>query len=344
MAQAALTAPVIPGRAQWQGEAAPANLPRFVVSRLAATAWAALGAAIGLWGFLGGQAFSLNPAFWAMVAVFVGIPVVGGVSRLLMDRPAPVERYTLTDRFFVVQSQRGCHAYDLATLQDVSVEQSAGQGRLILRRHPDVSRELGLLMRFTAWANRQDMRVVLADRLEDAPGLLQRIRAAQEVLSQAAQTDGSPPPADGVSIIATDIPQSISYNWQSLMAAGTAGVVLVMFLGMPIGGQAIPMVVMLLTFGLFGAGYLWNGLRLRERGLLRRGVCVMGEVTDIEQTDVRADDWRVRYRYPISGGGTVSGELKRSTFAEIERWAVGDLIEVRYDPARPDRHLVRGDA
>ena len=70
----------------------------------------------------------------------------------------------------------------------------------------------------------------------------------------------------------------------------------------------------------------------------------MGEVTAVQQTDPRADNWRVGYRYPIGGGETGSGELQRSTFAEIERWATGDLIEVRFDPTHPERHLVCGDA
>jgi hypothetical protein len=336
MVEATLAAPVIPGRAQWQGTAGPANVPRFVVSRLAATAWAALGAAIGLWGFLGGQAFHANLAFWGMVAIFVGAPVIGGVSQLLVERPAPIERYTLTDRFFVVQSQRGCHAYALATLQDITVEVSAGGGRLILRRHPTVSRELGLVMRLTAWANQQDMSVVLADRLEDAPGLLRRIREAQ-----AALTDGAPA---GVSVLAPDIPQSITYNWESLMGAGAVGLVSLLFLGTAFIGGTTPMAPFVLVVVLLAAGYLWNGLRPFERRLLGRGTWVMGEVTGVTQVDVRSDNWRVAYSYPTGEGATVRAELGRSSFAVIQRWATGDLIEVRYDPAHPERHVVRGDA
>jgi Protein of unknown function (DUF3592) len=375
MVQAALPAPVIPGRAQWQGAAGPAQLPRFVVSRLAAAIWAAVGAALGVWGFLGGAAFQLNPAFWTMVVIFALMPLVSGISQLLIDRPVPVERYTLTERFFVVQSERGCHAYDLATLNDLTVDVQGGHGRILLRRQPNVSRELRLVMRFTAWANNKetDLRVVLADRLDDAPELLRRIRAAQETLpkappSKASPTKASPveappvedsltevwpvepsrteasPPVEGVSTVATDIPQAIPYEWGNLLGGLMLGTVSLATVGtFSFSGAPLIGLPLLLIFAVVGC-YLWNSLRVRERRLLRSGTWVMGEITEVRQTDSHADDWRVRFRYPIPGGATVSAELGPSTFAAIERWGVGDLIEVRYDPAHPERHLVRSYA
>jgi hypothetical protein len=350
MAEAALGAPVIPGRAQWQGAAGPVHVQRFVVSRLAIAVWAALGAAAGAWGFVGGAAFQPNPAFWTMVAVFAGLPLVSGIAQLLIERPSPVERYLLTDRFFVVESNRGCHAYNLETLRDLTVDLEGNLGRLLLRRKPDVSPELGWVMRVTAWLNGKDaqLRVVLADRLEDAPGLLRRIRAAQAALpeasAQSAQSAQSAPSAEEVCVVAADIPQSMPYEWGSLLGAITVALVILvatpsfLFHGNP--SLSLPMLAMLAVVG----WYAWNGLRVREHGLLQRGRWVMGEITEIKHTDARSDDWRVRYRYPVEDGSHVRAQLTRSNFAQIERWGVGDLIEVRYDPNHPERHLVRSYA
>lgn len=109
-----------------------------------------------------------------------------------------------------------------------------------------------------------------------------------------------------------------------------------------------------LIFLAFGVGLTAVGgtlfgralLRLmRSRRLLRSGVDADATVSAVEQTDVsfnRRQQFRVRYDYRDSAGGTHAGDSGYLEWEEASAWKVGDTVAVRYDPQRPNESLWMG--
>jgi hypothetical protein len=95
--------------------------------------------------------------------------------------------------------------------------------------------------------------------------------------------------------------------------------------------------------GFWGGGAL-NELQLEER-LRASGVTIRATVVDVERTGSRRNGrylWQVRYEYQDATGTFhegVSGSMERT---EARRFAVGEQVYVRYDPARPSASIWLG--
>ena len=96
-----------------------------------------------------------------------------------------------------------------------------------------------------------------------------------------------------------------------------------------------------LAFG--GTLVLWALRRVMiQRRLWRSGLRAEGEVTDVEETDVRINgrrSWRFGYRYVDHNGRSHTGMSGHLSFRAATAHKVGDRGEVRYDARHPEHSL-----
>lgn len=86
---------------------------------------------------------------------------------------------------------------------------------------------------------------------------------------------------------------------------------------------------------------------LLQRRLWRSGLSAEGEVTGIEETNVKFNDrrlWRFTYRYVDHRGQSQTGKSGLLSFREATACQVGDSGDVRYDAEHPERSLWAGKA
>lgn len=86
---------------------------------------------------------------------------------------------------------------------------------------------------------------------------------------------------------------------------------------------------------------------LLQRRLWLSGLRSEGEVTGIEETNVKFNDrrlWQFRYRYVDRKGNSQTGRSGYLSFREATAWQAGDRGEVRYDAEHPERSLWAGTA
>jgi hypothetical protein len=163
-----MTADAGADRVLWQGASAPSR----DTGRLFGSAFAPIFIA------LVAVAFALfvtglldTPGAWVIGAVFL-VPALLQTGRRLLRRRNPEQRYTLTERQFIVESNDGRHAYDLGQLGELTVDADGdGTGDIASSGH------------------------LLAHDVPDAPALLQRIESARGGLIGAEATSQRPPPA-----------------------------------------------------------------------------------------------------------------------------------------------------
>ena len=86
---------------------------------------------------------------------------------------------------------------------------------------------------------------------------------------------------------------------------------------------------------------------LRQGRLWRSGLVAAGEVTGVDETNVRVNRrqmWRFTYRYLDQKGKGQTGRSGYLSFREATAWQAGDRGEVRYDAEHPERSLWVGKA
>jgi hypothetical protein len=128
--------------------------------------------------------------------------------------------------------------------------------------------------------------------------------------------------------------------WGGLIFFGLGMFMVIAIVSSPQNGPVIVIVLFPLVFAVMGAWILWSNLSvtLTRRRLLASGTVVMARVIGLADAsaEVNGDDqWAVRYEYD-AGGQTQTGDSPFMSQAAAMRWATGDRVSVRYDPARPE--------
>lgn len=109
-------------------------------------------------------------------------------------------------------------------------------------------------------------------------------------------------------------------------------------------GSALVMSALGSVLALLGGGFLtWSAMRLwRERRLLRSGVTTQGTILAIEPSSLavnRVRQWNVLYSYRDHSGQTREGSSSPLPPDQAHALNVGDAVEVRFDPDRPEQSI-----
>jgi len=341
----------MPDRILWQGWPEGRSNRLESLSRIGPVA---IGAAITAWIFLsfaGINPFS-DPFGW-IVVVFFALPVAMAAFRILTERPATDQRYTLTQRQLVVESSRGRHAFDLAGLGELTLAMDrSGVGSIRFRRpQTPVPRPVGQLIafleRYQLTPGRASMPLIERIRQpEHVRGLIADAKRAlatnaEPIAPTLSSTSSAPAAPRGLQNIALGIPW---WFGAIFLAAGLGFLVLSVATGGPSLVALLP-----LTFAALGGWVTYSSLAraLLTRRLRNAGVATRGTITHLANANIEVNDvplWVAGYRYRTADGREWTGFTGPAPRSEVSRWAVGDEIDVRYDGARPDRSMALDEA
>ncbi len=95
------------------------------------------------------------------------------------------------------------------------------------------------------------------------------------------------------------------------------------------------------VLGLIGGVIVYRAIAAirKARRLMQVGIPVDATVTEVVETNVsyrRRQQFKVRYSYVDSRGGTHEGDSGYMDYEEASLWNRGDIARVRYDPDRPE--------
>lgn len=314
-----------------------------------------IGAAITAWIFLSFAGINLftDPFGWIVVAFFA-LPVAAAGFRILTERPATDQRYTLTERQLVVESSRGRHAFDLAGLGELTLAMDrSGVGSFRFRRPQTpvpqpMGQIIGFLERYQLIPTRASMPLI--ERIRQPEHVLGLIADAKRALATGAEQIPAPtvPPISsalaaprGLQNIALSIPW---WFGAIFLAAGLGFLVLTVASTGPAILDLLP-----LAFAAFGGWVVFNALSraMLARRLRASGISTRGTITHLADANIEVNDvpmWVAVYRYRTPDGREWTGFTRPAPRSEVSRWAAGDEIDVRYDAARPDRSVALDEA
>ena len=338
------------GPVLWSGAPAAAALQldrrRWAVSLLSA-----LGAAVwAVWVVRG----LLPPAAWwqlAPVALFVFLPVLG----MLLYRPSQREvdsGYTITEREVLVDRYGRTDSYPLASLGDLTLSLESGGLGTVRYTGPPRARV----------ATRQDLLRgwIGLPPLDRGEPLLEHLAEPQSVFAILRAAQAAAVPAGGDESHADESPTVRPPSELTIRARSPEAVASAIFLlfvgafwllprGIPTPWGSFESATLVLI-GLGVALPVFAALTLARRGSARRlvaeGLITQGTIAELVEVPPEDDEesrWLVAYRYHDLAGRPYVGFGSPMPLDETQLWPVGVSVQVRYDPADPQRSIALRD-
>jgi hypothetical protein len=127
-------------------------------------------------------------------------------------------------------------------------------------------------------------------------------------------------------------------------AAGLGFTMVTISSGAPLWVDIFP-----LLFVVMGSALAYGSISasLTAHRIRAEGHATIGTVSGVIEANLEVNDapqYHVVYRYRSVEGVEHQGYSRPMPKAEADRWGIGDQIEVRYDPAMPDRSIAIDEA